>query len=218
MPFLLWLGTLATVCWMVFANGWPPGGGIAHLWHQWEFLAAASAGAYNLLVFPVVFYGFGDRGLDATLERGFAKLLVFWFRFLLPALLLAGVCVLLWQAGHAGEVSPPDAVRLKLELTLGAFASLLLGDLVMLSGVLRGREEHYGQAEALAKQIKHHLQFFDIPFVLSFFVLLRIYTTAGAGVAGEHEAHLQAFVGGASALEMLLQSTMHSFSTLGSPE
>jgi len=63
------------------------------------------------------------------------------------------------------------------------------------------------------QEFRDHIYFVHAPFILSYLVLLIVY--AGRRNSGsEAELTLQAFLGGASALEVLLQSTIHALGGL----
>jgi hypothetical protein len=210
---VLWLATLLVACYAVFGAG---GDQFHHFWHRWEFFAAVSAASYNALIFASVFFlrQRDGRTLDYALGSGLKKLFVFFFRFLVPILSLSAVGVLVWLDRKVDHAADHDHVATKLTVTLIAFASFLLGDLIILSR-LRAPEATLPEPalRAWRREFRTHVVYVHVPFVLSYVVLWLLYAKY-EGSPPRVELAVQTFLGGASALEVLLQSTVHALSGL----
>jgi hypothetical protein len=196
------VGVLGIASYLVFVAKLLPSSPAGYFWPEWEFLAAASAAAYNFLVYPL-FYFTARRSVDSLL-RGDRKMWVNLFRFVIPTAFLSLVCFLVWLDVQIDGPAPSEHIRLKLWLTFFVFASFMWGDILIFTGL-----EETSRGYERARETAWHIKFFDTPFVISYLVLIRIYSTHTTTDV-ERELYLQAFLGGASALEMLVQSTMHA--------
>ena len=207
-----WLATLVGTCYFVF---WSGSIQFHHFWHQWEFFSASSAALYNLLIFAAVFFlrRRDGRTLDYALGSGIKKFLVFMFRFMVPILLLVWVGVLVWLDRNELSISHATT-QLKLRITFGAFLSFLIGDSIILTR-LRTQEGTLPDStlKGWRREFKTHIYYVHLPFILSYLVLLTLYAQQ-AGASAAENLSMQTFLGGASALEVLLQSTIHAFSTV----
>ena len=179
-----------------------------------------SAALYNALIFASVFFlrRRDGRTLDYALGSGLKKLLVFFFRFLFPILLFAWVGLIVWLDRSAAEPVKHHLVELKLLVTLSAFVSFLIGDIIILTR-LRTPEGTLSEytLRGWRHEFKTHIFFVHLPFILSYLVLFAVYASR-AGSPPDVELSLQSFLGGASALEVLLQSTIHALSGLSEEE
>jgi hypothetical protein len=210
---LLWVFTLVASAYFVFDSGLVA---FHHFWHRWEFFSAVSAALYNALIFASVFFlrRRGGVTLDDALGSGLKKLFVFFLRFLVPILLLAWLGLLVWLDRAAIAPLAHRTSELKIWVALLAFVSFLLGDSLILRclGVPDGTLHEYAFMR-WRREFKNHIFFVHMPFVLSYIVLLAVYGSERNATSAS-ELTLQAFLGGASALEVLLQSTIHALGGL----
>jgi hypothetical protein len=75
--------------------------------------------------------------------------------------------------------------------------------------------EESGGSQPAGQSVADHIRFVDIPFAISYLALAQLYAWTTTPTDSLHELQLQAFLGGASAFEMLMQSTIHAFSKVG---
>jgi hypothetical protein len=195
-----------------------------HFWQAWEFLAAATAAVYNLCFAVVVYASRQEKGegtLNDALSDSFAVSTHLLLRVSLPSLFFFGTMVVILWGRHVGfDPVPGRQVMLKLSLTFAAFVTIWIGDLVthhQLRGIVN---EKHQSPQAWIGYFKTRAWLIDLPFVIGYAGLICIYTTYGSfplvsPKPDEHALLVQAFVGGASALEMMIQSAIHGFSELG---
>jgi len=217
---IVWIGVVIALSIIVFS-------GVLirfhHFWEAWELLAAATACLYNLFFAVVVFASRREKG-EGTLHEALADngaiALHLILRVSLPAGLFFGTVMVILLDRHAGlGPVPAQSVFLKLSLTLGAFVAILAGDFVT-------ERQLNGITNSDNRSPRHWMNYFhtrvwliDLPFVIGYVGLIGIYAMSrfDPDVAYTAEAHalaVQAFVGGASALEMMVQSAIHGFSEL----
>jgi len=195
-----------------------------HFWQSWEFLAAATAAVYNLC-FAVVVYASRQEKEEGTLNDAlsdnFAVSTHLLLRVSLPSLFFFGtMVVILWDRHVGSNPVPGRNVLLKLSLTFAAFVTIWVGDLVtqhQLRGIVNA---NHRSPHAWIGYFKTRAWLIDLPFVIGYAGLICIYTTYGyhpliSARPDEHALLVQAFVGGASALEMMIQSAIHGFSEVG---
>lgn len=191
-----------------------------HFWQKWEFLAATTAAAYNLF-FTIVIYAYGTQADSTTLHKvlqtplSVAVYLI--LRVSLPSLLLAGAAVVIWSDRAHGHQQPvdPKGVVLKLVLTFLAFAAICVGDLLTSRHLQHKKHPHEADLE-WARHLKRHAWLIDLPLVLAYLGLVVIFI--GHQNTREDMLLLQAFIGGASALEMLILSAVHGFAEFADRE
>ena len=195
-----------------------------HFWQAWEFLAAATAAVYNLCFAVVVFASREERGegtLNDALADSYAVSTHLLLRVSLPSLFFFGTMVVILWGRHVGSGPVPTRhVLLKLSLTFAAFVTVWIGDLMtqhQLSGIVNS---DHRSPQAWIGYFKNRAWLIDLPFVIGYAGLICIYAIYGyhpvvLQKADEHALLVQAFVGGASALEMMIQSAIHGFSEIG---
>ena len=179
-----------------------------HFWQRWEFLAAATAAAYNLF-FSIVAYAYatepGGKTLSKTLQDPKYVVIYFILRVSAPsAFFLASAALILGDRDVGHRPVRPSDVILKLVMTFFAFTAVWLGNML----TERHLRTKLGAGELRwAQQLKRHAWLIDLPLVVGYLGLFLIYI--GHRYVTEDELLLQAFVGGASALEMLILSAVH---------
>lgn len=182
----------------------------AHFWQRWEFLAAATAAAYNLF-FSFVSYAYtaepGGKTLSKTLQNPSYELLYLFLRVSIPSLMFIGSAGLILGDRNVGRgpIAVSDVI-LKLAMTFVAFTAVWLGD-ILTERHLRTRLGSTEGELRWAQHLKRHAWLVDLPLVVGYFGLILIYVSHRSNTEGE--LLLQAFVGGASALEMLVLSAVH---------
>jgi hypothetical protein len=192
-----------------------------HFWQSWELLAATTAAFYNL-VFAVVIYANRTEPGEGTLDHAFeqdrgAVLAHLLLRVSLPSAFFVGAVGVILADRHVGSHPvPAQNVLLKLSLTLAAFVILWIGDFMTerrLSGIVDAKNS---SPHAWIRYFKTRTWLIDLPFVIGYTGLIGIYYVYGYTGAvsnpDEHALLVQAFVGGASALEMMIQTAIHGFS------
>jgi len=194
-----------------------------HFWQEWEFLAAATAAVYNLF-FAVVVYASRHEEGEGTLHDALADSVSITIHLLLrvslPSFLFVGTTiVILCDRQEGGGPVSTHSVMLKLLLTLAAFITVWTGDLVT-AHRLRGVDPEGPTPSAWISYFKRRAWLIDSPFVvaytvLTFLYMLYRYDSANLAKGNAFALLLQAFVGGASALEMMIQSAIHGFSEIG---
>jgi hypothetical protein len=182
-----------------------------HFWQKWEFLAAVAAALYNL-VFSLAEYAYvtepGGKTLSRTLAEGHNVFIYLCLRVSVPSAMF-GMSAFIIYGDHDIGHGPVDSLNvvLKLVMTFIAFAAVWVGDTVT-ERRLRGKENATDGELWWAQHLKRHAWVIDLPLVFGYLGLILIYR-------GHHgtneELHLQAFVGGASALEMLILTAVHGF-------
>jgi len=195
-----------------------------HFWQAWEFLAAATAAVYNLFFAIVVYASREEKGegtLHAALGSKAAVATHLILRVSLPSFFFVGtMVVVLWDRQIGTAPVPGHSVLLKLGLTLVAFLTVCAGDFVterQLAGVTL---PDYSSPHGWIKYFKTRVWLIDLPFVVGYIGLICIYAMyrydpRNASRPEDSELLIQAFVGGASALEMMIQSAIHGFSEIG---
>jgi hypothetical protein len=192
-----------------------------HFWEAWEFLAATTAAIYNLC-FAVVLFALRHEKDEGTLHSALSdnKLIMvhLLLRVSLPTLFFIGTAmVILWDLHAGGTPVPPERVFLKLFLTVGGFVTILIGDFVtehQLGGITKPNNR---PPVGWMSYFRTRVWLIDLPFVVGYCGLIVIYATyrydpIDAISSAQHALLVQAFVGGASALEMMIQSAIHGFS------
>lgn len=186
-----------------------------HFWQRWEFLAAATAAAYNLF-FSYVGYAYaaepGGKTLSKTLQAPFYEVLYLCLRVSVPSLMFLASAALILGDRHVGKapVDPADVV-LKLVMTFLAFTAIWLGD-TLTERHLRMKLGASDGELRWAQHLRRHAWLIDLPLVVGYLGLTLLYI--GHRYGTEEELLLQAFIGGASALEMLILSAVHGFAEL----
>lgn len=216
-----WIGVVTMMSIAVF-SGWIVR--FHYFWESWELLAAATAAIYNLFFAAVVFASRREKEegtLHEVLSDNVAIAAYLLLRVSLPTLFFGSTVLVIFLDRHAGATPvPAERVLLKLFLTLAAFIAVLFGDLVTqlrLSGITTPNQRtptHW------MNYYKNRVWLIDLPFVIGYRGLICIYALyrydpTVAGTANAHALLVQAFVGGASALEMMIQGAIHGFSELG---
>lgn len=219
---LLWLLTFGSVCLAAQRLDFKS------FWHRWEFVAAASSALFSSVVFAVLYYlpPPGERPLFSFIHTGGVHLLIHFFRFVLPVVMLVLVSVFVTLERTHAEPLPTAAVSRKLILTAVAFLSFAIGDYVVLDALIEGFD-----ARALvglrgdwplwsslsppsanwSREFAGLLYYVDLPFLGSFSVLVVYWLKWLKPCIQQSEA--QAFLGGAAALEVLVQSLAHAATT-----
>lgn len=215
---VVWLMVIAALSAIVFSGAVVR---FDHFWQEWEFLAAATAAVHNLF-FAVVVYASRRESGEGSLHDALAGSVVthLLLRVSLPSLCFVGTMMVVLADRDVGEAPVPgDSVILKLLLTLGGFLAVWIGDLVtrhQLAGVLTAGR---GPAYAWMSYFRTRAWLIDLPFVIGYVGLIFIYAyycyAPPHSPDPRHELLVQAFVGGASALEMMIQSAIHGFSEIG---
>jgi hypothetical protein len=215
--WLLVVGILSTI---VF-NGWPT---FDYFWQAWEFLAAATAMLYNLF-FAIAVYALhqqkGEGTLRDALSDGHATFIHLILRISLPTFFfIATLGVVFLDRHNGGAPMPAESVLWKLFLTLAAFISIMAGDWVTKHQLIDIADSHNRWLDGWIKYFTTRIFVIDLPFVIGYVGLLVIYSlgrydSVGVLRPNSYVLLLQAFVGGASALEMMIQSAIHGFSEIG---
>jgi hypothetical protein len=215
--FIVWLSIIMSAGVAVFSGAVIT---FDHFWQQWEFLAAAIAAIYNLF-FAIFLYAFqkppGGKTLHRSLNDGRSVVAYLLMRVSLPSMFFViAMVVISRDRHHGGAPIPTNDVNVKLLMTLAAFVTVWLGDLLT-SYYLRRSD---GSTEAELRWVRHfrrHAWLVDLPLAVAYAGLTAVffvYSHWSFGLRAELNAPLllQAFVGGASALELLIQSAVHGFS------
>jgi hypothetical protein len=192
-----------------------------HFWQAWEFLAATTATLYNLFFAVIVYTSHkqdGEGTLKNALPDGSASTMHIILRVCFPSLFFALTAFVVFLDRHSGP-GPVEAnmVFWKLGLTLAAFITVCIGDYAT-SFYLREIADTRGRMlQAWIAYFRTRVWLIDAPFVIGYAGLIVIYALyridgAGTPLSDDFALLLQAFVGGASALEMMTQSAIHGFS------
>lgn len=223
LPFAVWFGIFCLLCLISRRPSF------RHFWHRWECVAAAASALFNFVVFGLMYYMpmHGGPPLEELIPRGLPKLMFHFTRFGPSALLLV-VCVLVFMEREREEPLTAAQVTCRLGLTLGAFCVFALGDFVILEA-LKGpvalpsswlNQEAWTRMTleaaprfSWAHEFGSLFYYLDLPFAISYFVLM-IYWLLWLR-PNEQPKEAQAFLGGASALEVLVQSLAHAAATGG---
>jgi hypothetical protein len=212
----IWVGVNLVLLVIVLTTTVVPFG---HFWQKWEFLAAFTAALYNGCFSIVGFYYVeqpGGKNLSSTLKRPFNGVFYVVMRMTAPSLLFLCAAFVIWSDRHVDNVAVEwPNVFCKLLLTFLAFTAVWLGDTVT-ARHLRNKRPHDDNDLLWAKHLRRHAWIIDLPLVVGYAGLMAGYIFHR--VAQEDELFLQAFVGGASALEMLVLSAVHSVAELADHE
>jgi len=216
---LMWLGTnvvLATLTFCgVFRN-------FEYFWQEWEFLAASSACLYNAFF---AFFSFamdapeGSEPLSEVLPKGGPKAHYLLFRTGLPTVFFGWAGVVLHE--HPVGPIPSSSIRWKLAATLCAFAMIWLGDFLTARDLRREKNPLLERSRSLwIAHFRRHTWLIDFPLVVGYaglFAAFLIYDAKPAAHLNE-KLLLEAFIGGASALEMLILTAIHGLSGIAERE
>jgi hypothetical protein len=193
-----------------------------HFWQAWELLAASTAAIYNLC-FAIVVYALrhekGEGTLHDALANNIADTVHLLLRVSLPTLLFGGTTILILSGrGGVGPLPAEDVFR-KLLLTLAAFMTVWIGDIVTAHQLGAVVDSNGHPPYQWMTYFKTRVWLIDFPFVVGYVGLICIFTVywfdrPHAPDATPFALLLQAFIGGASALEMLIQSAIHGFSEI----
>lgn len=192
-----------------------------HFWQAWEFLAAVTATLYNL-IFAVLVYTEHRQNREGTLRDalsdGSSSTIHIIFRICLPSALFLLTAFVVFLDRHSGP--GPVETRMvfwKLGFTLAAFITIWVGDYKTGVYLHEIAETRHRQLTAWIGYFRTHVWLIDVPFVIGYAGLILIYAlyridSTGTPRPDDFALLLQAFVGGASALEMMTQSAIHGFS------
>jgi hypothetical protein len=217
---LVWIALVCVLSGIVFSGAVVT---FEHFWHAWEFLAAATAALYNLF-FAIVVYASRREPHEGTLHDalsdGGAVATHLLLRVSLPSLLFFGtMVVVLWDRQAGASPVPARSVLLKLFLTLGAFVCIWTGDFVTARYLSDPKSSDHRLPFGWIVYFRTRLWLIDLPFVVGYAGLICVYSMYRYGPVAstsmEHQLLVQAFIGGASALELMIQSAIHGFSEIG---